>query len=168
MTRNFSMTGAVHKLVKPPIQVFGIEGRYATALYSAASKEKKLDVVERELLKFQGTMKTDTKLREFLENPTIKRRTKSDGLKSVSTKVGLCAPSANFLQLLADNGRLKRINQVINSFKVIMAAHRGEVIARSISSSFMMFVFLVVRRLRAKLRRPRSWTPGNARSSKGC
>ncbi|EDL03800.1 mCG13557, isoform CRA_f [Mus musculus] len=39
------------KLVRPPVQVYGIEGRYATALYSAASKEKKLDQVEKELLR---------------------------------------------------------------------------------------------------------------------
>jgi hypothetical protein len=36
---------------QPPVQVYGIEGRYATALYSAASKEKKLDQVEKELLR---------------------------------------------------------------------------------------------------------------------
>lgn len=34
---------------QPPIQVYGLEGRYATALYSAASKQKKLDQVEKEL-----------------------------------------------------------------------------------------------------------------------
>ena len=38
---------------QPPIQVFGIEGRYATALYSAASKEKKLDAVETEVKSLQ-------------------------------------------------------------------------------------------------------------------
>ena len=31
-----------------PLQVFGIEGRYATALYSAASKQQKLEAVEKE------------------------------------------------------------------------------------------------------------------------
>lgn len=36
---------------QPPVQVYGIEGRYATALYSAASKQKKLDQVEKELLR---------------------------------------------------------------------------------------------------------------------
>lgn len=36
---------------QPPVQVYGIEGRYATALYSAASKENKLDQVEKELLR---------------------------------------------------------------------------------------------------------------------
>lgn len=36
-------------LPQPPIQVYGLEGRYATALYSAASKQKKLEQVEKEL-----------------------------------------------------------------------------------------------------------------------
>lgn len=34
---------------QPPIQVYGVEGRYATALFSAASKQKNLDKVEQEL-----------------------------------------------------------------------------------------------------------------------
>lgn len=115
-------------MIKAPLQVFGLEGRYATALYSAATKLKQLDSVERELVKFQATMKTDTKLKEFIENPTYKRRTKSEALKAISTKLTLTPASSNLLQLMADNGRLKKLDNVINAFKMIMAAHRGEVI----------------------------------------
>lgn len=114
-------------MVKPPIQVFGIEGRYATALYSAASKEKKLEAVEKELVKFQDTLKTDTKLREFILNPTIQRLTKAEALKQVASKVSLTPASSNLLQILAENGRLKKLNAVINAYKTIMSAHRGEV-----------------------------------------
>lgn len=123
-----STSNTVQQMIKPPIQVFGIEGRYATALYSAATKEKKLDAVERELVKFQGSIKTDLKLREFIENPVIKRRLKSEALKAVASSISLSAPSSNLLQILAENGRLKKLNNVVNAFKTIMAAHRGEVI----------------------------------------
>jgi len=41
--------------VKAPIQVFGIEGRYATALYSAAVKQKKLEAVEKDLVQLNVT-----------------------------------------------------------------------------------------------------------------
>ncbi|KAH7937787.1 hypothetical protein HPB49_016098 [Dermacentor silvarum] len=76
-TRHFSTTGAVNAgLVKPPLAVFGIEGRYANALYSAASKEKKLDAVEKELVKFKGLMEQDTKLAQFLENPLVNKLVK--------------------------------------------------------------------------------------------
>ena len=38
---------------QPPVAVFGIEGRYAHALYSAASKAQKLETVEGELKRLQ-------------------------------------------------------------------------------------------------------------------
>lgn len=38
---------------KTPVQVFGLEGRYAHALFSAASKKKVLTKVEDELKDFQ-------------------------------------------------------------------------------------------------------------------
>lgn len=74
-------------MVKPPVQLFGLEGRYATALYSGASKMKQLDKVEKELIKFQADMKSDAKLKEFIINPTIKRPLKASALKHLATKV---------------------------------------------------------------------------------
>ncbi len=40
-------------LIQAPIKIFGIEGRYAHALFSAAAKQKSLDKVEKELNDFQ-------------------------------------------------------------------------------------------------------------------
>lgn len=42
-----------HYFPQAPIKVFGIEGRYAHALYSAASKNKNLEKVETELGQIQ-------------------------------------------------------------------------------------------------------------------
>lgn len=60
-------------MVKCPIQIFGIEGRYATALYSAASKQKSLEAVEKDMLGLEKSLKTDAKFKDFVLNPTIKR-----------------------------------------------------------------------------------------------
>lgn len=117
----------MNQLVKPPVQLFGIEGRYATALYSAASKQKNLDSVEKDLVKLQSSIKTDEKLRIFIENPTIKRTVKSNALKAIGDKISLKPESTNLLRLLAENGRLQKLDSVINAFKTIMSAHRGEV-----------------------------------------
>lgn len=38
-----------HFSFQPPVAVFGVEGRYATALYSAAMKEKKIDAIEKDM-----------------------------------------------------------------------------------------------------------------------
>ena len=48
-SRSFSTTASASQLVKAPAQVYGTEGRYAAALYSAASKQKALDAVEKDL-----------------------------------------------------------------------------------------------------------------------
>ena len=40
-------------LIQAPIQVFGIEGRYAHALFSAASRRNAIEKVEKELADFQ-------------------------------------------------------------------------------------------------------------------
>ena len=58
-------------LLQPPIQVFGIEGRYAHAMYSAAAKHKNLEQVESELSKVDELIRTNDKLSEYLANPTL-------------------------------------------------------------------------------------------------
>lgn len=122
-----STSGVATQMVKSPLQVFGLEGRYAQALYSAASKQKSLDTVEKDLIKFQSTMKTDKPLKEFIKDPTYKRALKANALKGVGEKMGMQSATNNLLQALAENGRLAKLDSVINAFKMIMAAHRGEV-----------------------------------------
>ncbi|KAH3727869.1 hypothetical protein DPMN_053814 [Dreissena polymorpha] len=56
LVRHFSTTALKNKAVNLPLRVYGLEGRYATALYSAAVKEKKLDTVEKEVKAFQSYM----------------------------------------------------------------------------------------------------------------
>lgn len=126
--RRFSTSSAVHsKLISPPIHLFGIEGRYAHALYSAATKEKKLDTVEKDIRDIQGLLKTDVKLAEFMGNPTIKRNQKREILTTALTKKNYSNITVNFFGSLADNGRLNKLNSVVGAFDKLMSAHRGEV-----------------------------------------
>jgi hypothetical protein len=46
---------------------------------------------------FQGILKTDVKLREFVENPTFKRQLKVEGLKQVASTLPLSSQSSNLL-----------------------------------------------------------------------
>lgn len=116
------------QLVKPPVAIFGIEGRYATALYSAASKQKSLEAVEKDLTSLQASVKADPKLKDFVINPTIKRSLKASALKDVAAQVKFNPATGFLLQLMAENGRLDKLDSVINAYKLIMSAHRGEVV----------------------------------------
>lgn len=114
--------------VKPPIQLFGLEGRYATALYTAATKLSQLDGAEKELLQVQTAMQQKPKLRAAIISPIINRKLMETTLKEVGKLANLSAVTTNLLSLLAENGRLKKLDGVINAFKQLMAAHRGEVV----------------------------------------
>ncbi|XP_023934121.1 ATP synthase subunit O, mitochondrial [Bicyclus anynana] len=134
LVRSLSTSSAAAQLVKPPVQVFGLEGRYASALYSAGTKSKSLDAVEKELTQFQQSIKTDAKLKEFIINPTLKRNLKVDALKHLASKTSLSPTTANLLGIMAENGRLDKLEAVINAFKIMMAAHRGEVTCEVITA----------------------------------
>ncbi|KYM96407.1 ATP synthase subunit O, mitochondrial, partial [Cyphomyrmex costatus] len=134
-TRTFSTSTVAQQLVKPPIQVFGLEGRYATALFSAATKQKALDTVEKDLVSFQDLLKKDATLIDFIKNPSIKRKNKVEAFKAIGSKSGMNPNTENLLTLLAENGRLTKLNAIINLYKLLMAANRGEVVCEVITAS---------------------------------
>jgi F-type H+-transporting ATPase subunit O len=126
--RQFSTSSVRAKLVQPPIHIFGIEGRYAHALYSAASKEKKLDVVDKELKAIQALLKKEPKLGEFMNNPTVKRGEKREAITATFKKQNFSSATINLFAALADNGRLNKLTGFFDAFSKIMGAHRGEVL----------------------------------------
>ncbi len=104
----------------------GLDGRYATALYSAAVKKQQLDAVESELKRIQQVVEKDTKLRNFLMNPILSRDQKSEGVNMMLSQK-YSELTKNFFQLLAENRRLDETMKIIDSFMQLMSAHRGEV-----------------------------------------
>ncbi|CAL9706819.1 unnamed protein product [Knipowitschia caucasica] len=127
--RQFSISAArpVSKLVRPPIQVYGVEGRYATALFSAASKQNKLDQVEQELGKVH-TMIKDPQLSSIVMNPHVKRSLKQKTFNDALTKAKCSQITMNLINVLSENRRLTLTGEVITAFGKMMSAHRGEVI----------------------------------------
>jgi len=47
--RSFAISASALQVIRPPVQVSGIEGKYASALYSSGMKEKSLDKIEKDL-----------------------------------------------------------------------------------------------------------------------
>ncbi|XP_062332019.1 ATP synthase subunit O, mitochondrial [Osmerus eperlanus] len=125
--RQFSTSVSRSRLIKPPIQLYGVEGRYATALYSAASKQGNLETVEKELVTVSSLIK-DPKLSSIVMNPHVKRQVKNKTFTDALTKAGLSPIIFNFINVLADNRRLTLTGDVITAFGKMMSAHRGEVI----------------------------------------
>ncbi|ORZ27291.1 OSCP/delta subunit of ATPase [Lobosporangium transversale] len=118
---------AARRALQVPVVLHGIEGRYATALYTAAAKKQALDTVENDLKQVKRVVEKDSKLREFLENPTINRIEKKNGVQQLLSAGKYNELTKNFFDTLAENGRLNDTVKIINSYGSLMSAYRGEV-----------------------------------------
>ncbi|XP_037636246.1 ATP synthase subunit O, mitochondrial [Sebastes umbrosus] len=125
--RQFSTSVIRPKLIRPPIQVYGVEGRYATALFSAAAKQNKLDQVEQEMGKVSALIK-DPSVSSIVMNPHVKRAIKQKTFNDALAKARVSPITVNLINVLSDNGRLRITGDVITAFGKMMSAHRGEVI----------------------------------------
>ncbi|KAI8888539.1 F1 complex, OSCP/delta subunit of ATPase [Backusella circina FSU 941] len=113
--------------VKAPITLHGLDGRYATALFTAAARQGSLEAVEKDLKALQGAVTKDKAVGAFLENPTINREKKIQGVNALLAKAG--TPNTltkNLFETLAENGRLEQTPKVIAAYAELMSAHRNE------------------------------------------
>ena len=108
-----------------PAVIHGLEGRYATALYTAAFKKKSLETVEGELKKVQAVIQKDANVRAFLHDPVLNRVAKKQGVKQLLGD-RYSELTRNFFDVLADNGRMPETAKILDSYFALMAAHRGE------------------------------------------
>jgi F-type H+-transporting ATPase subunit O len=116
---------------RPPLQLPGIQARYANATYVAASKAGKLEQVEQELASLDKTSKTSKPFAQFLENPLISRNEKTAYVESLDK---LSPVTRNLLVTMAGNARLKDLGKITSVFAQLMKAKRGEVDAKIISA----------------------------------
>lgn len=117
----------VGKLVKPPISIFGLEGRYVNAIYSAAAKSNNLNAVEGDLKKVSSLYSTDPKFKEFMINPLVNPTQKSKIFEGeLKNKLKLQDASVNLLSVMAENRRLKNFPDVEKAFSKLMSAVRSE------------------------------------------
>jgi len=135
LVRGFSSSSVRNAgLVKPPVQVHGTEGRYAAALFSAASKNKAIDAVEKDLNTFQATLQKDQPLAQFIADPSIKKSVKAEGLAAACDKLKLSPLTKNLFVAMAENGRHALVGPVISSYGTIMAAQRGEIVCEVVTA----------------------------------
>jgi len=83
----------------------------------------------------QNFLKTNAKLVDFIKNPSIKRKDKVEAFKTIGNVGKLNPATENLLTLLAENGRLPKLNAIINLYKLLMAANRGEVVCEVITAN---------------------------------
>ncbi|KAI9008083.1 ATP synthase delta subunit-domain-containing protein [Gaertneriomyces semiglobifer] len=131
--RSYATAPAASQNVTAPLSLHGIDGRYATALYTAAAKNGSLDAVESELNRVKDLFNKNEDMKTTLESPLVDKQTKKDALKSLlSGKYS--DVTKNLFDAMAENGRLDHTTKVLTAFEELMAAHRKEVPVTVIST----------------------------------
>lgn len=124
-TRSFS--SAASETVQLPLKQFGVPGRYAGALYVAATKAGSLHAVEKELAQVDNLTYEVGGLDAFLKDPSMGRLAKSTAVREILSDVQCSEITKNFFGLMAENGRLGEYEKVLEKFTELMQASRGEV-----------------------------------------
>ncbi|WP_169566187.1 F0F1 ATP synthase subunit delta [Sneathiella limimaris] len=116
------------------IKVSGIAGRYATALFDLASDAKQVDVVASDLATIKTAMGESADLAKLVRSPLISREDQERAMLAVLEKLGISDLVRRFVGTVAQNRRLIALADMIDTFNQLLAAERGEVIAKVVSA----------------------------------
>jgi len=122
------------KSVKPPIQLFGVDGTYANALYTASAQLSSIDASYEGLTKLANLIKEDPKVNEFLTNPALSKDDRKTVINTLSPNLKLDKTVTNFLGVLSENNRLSEFNAIYKNFGLLFDAYKG-VVEATITSS---------------------------------
>ncbi|EER30150.1 conserved hypothetical protein [Candida tropicalis MYA-3404] len=122
------------KSTKPPVQLFGVDGTYANALYSATIQQSDMAQTWKSLEKVENVIKGDPQLKVALTNPSLTKDDRVAVAKSISDKLALDKTTANFLTVLAENNRLGNFSSVFEKFGLLNDAYNGVVEAKVTSA----------------------------------
>ncbi len=107
-----------------------LAGRYASALFDLASEAGSVTAVETDLGALDNALSESEDLRNLTQNPQLSRKEQGSAIAGLATHLGLSDLTAKFLGVLAQNRRLSHLPQIIQAFRTIAAAQRGEVTAQ--------------------------------------
>ncbi|KAI1612092.1 ATP synthase F1, delta subunit [Exophiala viscosa] len=115
---------------KPPVALFGLDGTYANALYTAAAKQNVLDPTSKAISSLTQILKSEPKLQSIIAAPTLSDSDKSQIVAELEKHTGGADKSGtvkNFLSALAENNRLGLLEGVCEKFGILISASKGEV-----------------------------------------
>ncbi len=111
-----------------------LAGRYALALFGLAREERQLENVAGSLATVRTALAESEDFRILTTTPLVSRDEAEKAVLATAETMGLDPITRNFLGVLARNGRLSRLGDVIRAFNRLHAEHRGEITAEIVSA----------------------------------
>ena len=111
-----------------------LAGRYASALFDLARNERQIDSVGRSLESLSQALVDSRDFAELISSPLVAREEASKTFQALVAQLGVDPLTANFLGVLARNGRKNQLRPIIRAFRRLAADHRGETTAEVITA----------------------------------
>jgi len=106
-----------------------LAGRYATALFGLARDNSHIDSVAQSLESLSRALAESVDLKRLVSSPLVSRDDAGKVIAALKDALGLDPLTANFVGVLAQNGRLRELPAVIAQVRRLAARHRGETTA---------------------------------------
>ena len=117
-----------------PIDVSGLPGRYASALFELAEEQAALDGVRDDLTGLQTMIREAPELARVLTSPVIGRDEQSAAVDAVMERAGIGDLTRRFVNVVARNRRLFALPGMIDVYRALLAQRRGEMTAEVTSA----------------------------------
>jgi F-type H+-transporting ATPase subunit delta len=111
-----------------------LAGRYASALFDLARDQKQIESVGKSLEALSQALIDSKDFNELVTSPLVSREEASKALAAIAPEIDLDPITANFLGVLAKNGRKNQLKNVIRAYRRLAADHRGETTADVITA----------------------------------
>ncbi len=111
-----------------------LAGRYASALFDLARERNQIDSVSRSLDSLNQALADSRDLSRLIASPLVDRAEAGKAFSAVAAALKLDPITANFLGVLARNGRKGELSKAIRLFRRLAAEHRGETTAEVVSA----------------------------------
>ena len=111
-----------------------LAGRYASALYELADKDRVLDAIAEDLVKFRQLMLESEDLKRLIRSPVISRADQNRGLLTILEKANANLLTKKFIGAVVMNRRIFVIPEIIDVFMSELAKRRGEIKATVVSA----------------------------------
>jgi F-type H+-transporting ATPase subunit delta len=111
-----------------------LAGRYASALFDLARDERQIDTVGQSLEGLRSALAESRDLQALVSSPMVSRDASGRALAAAAPSLGLDPLTSRFVAVLARNGRLRQLPEIIRIFGRLAAEHRGETTAEVTSA----------------------------------
>ena len=111
-----------------------LAGRYASALFDLARDQKQIESVGNSLESLGQALVDSKDFNELVTSPLVSREVAGKAFAALAPQLNLDPVTANFLGVLARNGRKGELRSVIRAFRRLAAEHRGETTAEIVTA----------------------------------